>query len=404
MVNKLIPNGYKNYIKTKIDEYIKQHHKIPQKNDMQDLSIEPLMFEYGNWRNVLLEFGYIKASTPESAFKELQDLQDELEGTPSLLEAKEAGIDTKALIQFYGNWRNVKKELKEKTTKVYKVKKTKEPIFNKKIKKDEEKLIAFTKQQKKIPTAKDAINQHVDMNKIIKKYGTWNNAKEQLQLYDIYESIVVEEVRELHIQNNKKPSLTMISNANIDIKPIVAKYGSWTNACKHLNITTFDKEKTKDMIRKELEKQRKLPSLADLKEQGFDEKPLLKVYKTWNHALKDFGLDLEEEKILAEDIQTLCNQLGYVPTVEEMKERHMNISAIFKKYHGFENFREKYDIKVVHVNYEINTDELEKKLKLVEKIIGKMPEISDAEEFDINVEELLKKYGNWQNVVSNLKN
>ena len=241
----MIPNGYKNYIKTKIDEYIKQHHKIPQKNDMQDLSIEPLIFEYGNWRNVLLEFGYIKVSTPESAFKELQDLQDELEGTPSLLEAKEAGIDTKALIQFYGNWRNVKKELKEKTTKVYKVKKTKEPIFNKKIKKDEEKLIAFTKQQKKIPTAKDAINQHVDMNKIIKKYGTWNNAKEQLQLYDIYESIVVEEVRELHIQNNKKPSLTMISNANIDIKPIVAKYGSWTNACKHLNITTFDKEKTK---------------------------------------------------------------------------------------------------------------------------------------------------------------
>ena len=48
-------------------------------------------------------------------------------------DAKEAGIDTKALIQFYGNWRNVKKELKEKTTKVYKVKKTKEPIFNKKI-------------------------------------------------------------------------------------------------------------------------------------------------------------------------------------------------------------------------------------------------------------------------------
>ena len=399
----MIPNGYKTYIKKQIDEYIYTYEKIPQKTDLKDLAVEPLIFEYGNWRNALIALGYLKVDTPESAFHSLQDLQDTLEGAPSLIEAKEAGIDTKILIQKYGSWKNVKKQLKAHTTKTYKMKKTNQTKFNEKVQKDEEKILELTRNLKKIPTAKDIIDHGIDINRILKKYNTWNNAKIQLHLYEIYEEIVLKDIKDLYIKNEKKPSLSDISNHKINIKPIVSKYGSWSKACTHLNITCFDKEKMKEYILEEMKKQRKLPSLTALKKNGFQEKELLKVYKTWHNAIVDLGLDIEEEKILAEDIQNLCNKLQYIPTIEELKEHGLYSSPIFHKYHGWEKFRENYEIKVQKIDKTTDTSEIEKKLKLVEKILGKMPSVEEAKEFDINVEKLLKKYGTWNAVVACIK-
>ena len=391
----MIPNGYKEYIKEQIDNYIEVHKKLPQKTDLKDFAIEPLIFEFGNWRNALIELGYLKNETPETAFQSLQELQDELHGLPSYMEAKEAGIDTKILVQTYGTWKNVKNELKAHTTKTYAMKKINEEKFNEKIKEDEEKIIELTKKNKKIPTAKDLMLNQIDMNRILKKYITWNNAKEQLKLYDIYEEIVIEQMKDLYLKEGKKPSLSVIAQHHININSLISKYGSWTNACKHLNISTFDVNKFKEYVLKEMKKQRKLPSLASLKRKGFDEKELLKIYKNWHKVITELGLDIEEEKLLVEDIQNLCNKLGHVPTLDELKKHHLHHPAIFKKYHGWEKFKKQYGIKFTEINERINTEECEKKLKLVEKIIGKFPTKEEAKEFDVDVDILLKKYGSW---------
>lgn len=391
----MIPNGYREYIKEQIDNYIHVHKKLPQKTDLKKFAIEPLIFEFGNWRNALIELGYLKNETPETAFQSLQELQDELHGLPSYMEAKEAGIDTKILIQKYGTWKNVKNELKKHTTKTYTMKKINEEKFNEKIKQDEEKIIVLTKEKKKIPTAKDLMVNNIDMNRILKKYITWNNAKEQLHLYDIYEEIVISQIKELYLQEGKKPSLSVIAKHHININPLITKYGSWTNACKHLPISTFNIDKFREYVLEEMKKQRKLPSLSYLKRQGFDEKELLKIFKNWHNVISELKLDIEEEKMLAEDIQHLCNKLQHIPTLEELKEYNLHYPTVFKKYHGWENFKKKYGIKVMEIHEEINTEECEKKIKLVEKIIGKFPTKEEAKDFDIDVEKLVKKYGSW---------
>ena len=76
-----------------------------------------MIFEYGNWKHALSALGFLSKENINEEFKDLLQLQDELQGPPSLEEAKEAGINTKLLIDTYDGWRNVKKELKNKTTK-----------------------------------------------------------------------------------------------------------------------------------------------------------------------------------------------------------------------------------------------------------------------------------------------
>ena len=99
----MLPNGYKDFMKEKISEYYNIHHKLPQKNDLKELSVEPLIFEYGKWKYALYELGFINEETAEEEFNRLVELQNELNGLPSFEEAKDAGINIRLLTDKYGN-------------------------------------------------------------------------------------------------------------------------------------------------------------------------------------------------------------------------------------------------------------------------------------------------------------
>lgn len=292
----MLPNGYKDFMKEKIKEFYNNNNRLPNKNDLKEYSVEPLIFEYGNWRYALMALGFLSEESIELEMKNLLQLQDQLEGAPSLEEANNAGIHTKLLIQSYNGWKNVKQELKKRTTKRYKIKKTKQTEFNEKIKKDEEILKEITKKYKRIPTVKMAINNGVEINRILKKYDSWTNAKKELQLYEIYETAIIPKIKELDTINQK----------------------------------TIEKElkKTKYIFK---------PTI----------KPLLMKYKTWENVCTKFSLNnsssfTENEKLIIK--QSLDN------------------------------------------------------LNLIEKIIGKFPEIEDVHGYDVDVNLLLKKYGKWENI------
>lgn len=158
-----------------------------------------------------------------------------MEGSPSLEEAKEAGINTKLLIEAYNGWRNVKKELKKQTTKTYRIKKTKIDQFNEKVKKDEEILKNITMKYMKLPTVQMAINNGVEINRVLKKYGTWIKAKEELNLYDIYEYTIVNKIKELGIIDEKMIEKELKKTKYVykpSLKQLITHYGSWENVCK----------------------------------------------------------------------------------------------------------------------------------------------------------------------------
>lgn len=292
----MLPNGYKDFIKDKINEFYIKNNRLPHKNDLKDYSVEPLIFEYGNWKYTLIALGFSNKESVKTTFQDLINLQDELEGLPSLEEAKEASINTKLLINTYGNWRNVKNELKNQTTKKYKIKKTKQDEFEKKIKKDEIILKKITEKYKRIPTVKMAIESNVEINRILKKYDTWLNARKELNLYEIYESAIIKEIKKL-------------------------------------------KTTDQNLIEKEFNKTKQLykPTL----------KPLIKKYNSWD---------------------IICNKFD----LQEL-------------YHFSENENQEIEKSL-------------KNIKLIEKIIGKFPEIEDVSGYDVNIELLLKKYGSWENI------
>ena len=290
----MLPNGYKEFIQEKINEFYIENRRLPHKNDLKDYSVEPLIFEYGNWKHALSALGFLSKENINEEFKDLLQLQDELQGPPSLEEAKEAGINTKLLIDTYDGWRNVKKELKNKTTKTYKIKKTKIDQFNKKVQKDEILLIEITKHYTIVPTVQIEIDNQVEINRILKKYDTWSNAKKELKLYEIYENEIIKKIKK---------------------------------------IGGIDKEKIEKELKKTNEKYK--PEL----------KSLILKYKTWKNVCKIFNLKStveftnDEEKIIEKSLQNI---------------------------------------------------------ELIEKIIGQFPSISDAKDYDINVDLLLKKYGSWE--------
>lgn len=291
----MLPNGYKEFMREKINEFYIQNKKLPNKNDLKEYSVEPLIFEYGNWKYALSELGFQIKESVEDEFNDLLMLQDELEGAPSLIEAQNAGINTKLLINYYNGWKNVKKELKNNTQKTYGIKKTKLENFNEKIKNDEKIIVNITDKYSIIPTVKIAIQEGVEMNRILKKYKTWQNAKKELHLYDIYEKSMIHRIKELNIYDEK--SLTKIFNKmqqpyKPDIKPIIKKYQTWHNIYNLLTVSSIqnlsdDEEK---IVEKNIEKLKLIkkiignfPTENDAKKYDIDVDILLKKYKKWNN-------------------------------------------------------------------------------------------------------------------------
>ena len=252
----MLPNGYKQFMQEKINNFYIENNRLPTKQDLKDYSVEPLIFEYGNWKQVLIELGFKNTENVETEFQDLLQLQDNLEGLPSLEEAKEVGINTKLLIQKYDGWRNVKKELKKNMKNTYKIKKTKLNQFNEKIEKDEEILKNITIKYAKLPTVQMAINNGVEINRVLKKYGTWMNAKKELDLYDIYEKTIIEKIKEMKTNDRNRIEKELKKAKYIykpDLKPLIQKYGSWISVCKNFNLISEFTENEEKEIEKNLE-------------------------------------------------------------------------------------------------------------------------------------------------------
>jgi len=174
----MISEGYKNYIKSQIGEYIVKNKKVPSKTDIKHISTEPLISEYGSWKNVLIDFGFIKGETLDDIFEELLLLQRKTNKPLTIKLVNNEGINVRRLIRKYGSWTNLKQEIMRQLPKEeYISEKTLE-----KVKEEEDKLIQLMKKLNKIPTANEARNNGINVNRLLKKYRTWNVVKKELEI------------------------------------------------------------------------------------------------------------------------------------------------------------------------------------------------------------------------------
>lgn len=183
----MISEGYKTYVKERINEYILENDKLPSKNDIEDIILEPIIGEYGSWKNVLIHFGFLKSINCDEMFEELLKLQSKLNHPLRMSDIRKERINIRPLLKKFGTWGKLKQELIAHLPVEYQKKKMMNEDFLRKIIEEENKLKQLTKKYNKIPTAKLARDNNVNINSLLLKYKTWNQAKRDLKLENIIE-------------------------------------------------------------------------------------------------------------------------------------------------------------------------------------------------------------------------
>lgn len=109
----------------------------------------------------------------------------------------------------------------------------------KRIQKDEILLIEITKHYTIVPTVQIAIDNQVEINRILKKYDTWSNAKKELKLYEIYENEIIKKIKKIGgIDKEKIEKELKKTNEKYkpELKSLILKYKTWKNVCKIFNL------------------------------------------------------------------------------------------------------------------------------------------------------------------------
>ncbi|HBG4630606.1 TPA: hypothetical protein KQE75_003885 [Clostridioides difficile] len=283
-----------------------------------------------------------------------------------------------------------------------------------------------------VPSFSDLNNS--DVKQLFQIYGSWNKVLENLGFIDKTNNAedILKKVEELRDRLGKIPNREELKENNINIKPLIKKYGKWSTVKNKLKTDIvienpfLEKNKDKNAILlekvsniKEIEgiiekildltnNKKCIPTYQQLLENGIKINKLMRVMGSWEKIKKELNLDsivskFDEEKIekIKKEILDIKNEDKYkrVPSELLMKKRGIDVNLLKKTYGSLKEAYKKlkieeYDIKVF--NNEI--------IKLTKNKI-KVPSMARLVFYKIPVKILFSYYGSYENMIDvlNLK-
>lgn len=404
-----VSEGYKNFVKTFVVDYLNENGKLPTKKAMYDrkVSIDPLISSYGRWDNVLKALGFDKEKLsetidPEEVMAKLKDLKESLGTIPTLNDVKQENIQIKVLIEKFGSWTNVKRVLSGDLSED---EAQDEDLRNKGYTLEEvtESLINLTKELKSIPTLKQVKDNGIKVNILLKEYKSWTNVKNELGLYNIEESTIVEKVKDLQKETIKRPTMKAAKEKQINIRPLLKKYKNWKNVCNVFNIDLYDLDVIKDKIFEIAESLDRTPTVYELKDcYQLDITPLTKEYGGWYKFVEEEKLYEFNDNRVKKQIRGIADALDKTPTIKDLKENHVKFSKLFKRHHGWHNVRELMGLPKYSRFTNSELKEIEQQIIALGSELGRTPRLCDIKQYKIHVSPLINRYGSWNNLLFKL--
>lgn len=365
---------------------------------------------------------------------------------PTKKEINELGISIQPLIDTFGGW---KKSLISLGL-----------IRNNKSISEE--LLDLKERLNRIPTLLDLKKANISINLVVKEYGSWNNAKKVLNgEEDMLTATEVENhIIEIVKDTNKVPTVKEIKEADINIKPLLNKYDSWTNAKKVLNINSYVNKKhtlskeeineIRDNIIPIQNQLKKKPLISDLKNNNIPLRKLMKHFGNWNKAyeslnlqdeliktykemiiekskelgkvitikeLKDLNIpisilttnekwseiveelklnEIEKEHIKSKIVE-LSNELGYRPLMGELSKNKIQYTKVLNDYDSISDMYDKLGVPENDKTKNIDLSDIILKIKLLKEVLGETPSLQQAIDNKIKVRKAIRVYGTWKN-------
>jgi hypothetical protein len=174
---------------------------------------------------------------------------------------------------------------------------------------------------------------------------------------------IIEKIKQLALENKKNylSSKDFLTKYNISIKKIIKNFGSWNNAIQMAGLMPLSKSGKPDII-KGYEKEEIIEKIKSTalklgknsltlhefcKETGISERPIYRFFKNWNMALeecnlekdKNYNLKIENTEMINEYIE-IYNKLGKHPSYSELIQMvKYSIGTYENRFGGIKKFR-----------------------------------------------------------------
>lgn len=265
---------------------------------------------------------------------------------------------------------------------------------------------------------------------------------------DGYKSYVLSCVNEFYSQNGRLPKKEELKS-NATLIPFVQDCGGWKKALQSLGFESVS-EKAIDSVqqnnketnnttsvtdvlttlKQHISENESVPTMAFIKEQNLNIKPLIKKYGSWNEVKKLLKGELVTIKIgeykknkendtkiktkqLAKEIVKYCRDYNKIPTVRELKNMKISYNNIIKFFGSHKDMVEKLKLKdyiddsrqMVMNSLNDSEEYVERKSTIKEKLTkltltnNRLPKISDLASVDLKKYDIEKCYCSWKNAI-----
>jgi len=275
----------------------------------------------------------------------------------------------------------------------------------------------FFNKNGKLPSKKDISELGVSIEPLITAMGSWKNVLTSLgfEVHNLDSTINNEEalnkLRELQEKLGSTPTLVKVKEENIYIKNLIAKFGSWNNVKRVLRGEMTEDEAQKDEcknnefnLNKEIETLKdltrelhKTPNIVEAKTKGLNVYKLVKIYGSWSKVKEELGLKNIEQEFIVSRIKELQKQTVKRPTLQKLKENHINIATLIKKYGTWKNACGVLNLSLYDLEG-IKRDVFE-----LAEALNRAPKRYELEECGVKVTPLIEEYNGWYNAVKSIK-
>lgn len=451
-----IPTASK--IENDIIELVKDINKVPTVKDIKEakINIKPILNKYSSWSNakkILNIENYIKEEKKilisneeiQEIKNEILSIQNKLKRKPNLDELKNENIDIKKLLKSFGSWNKAYeslnlqdnliniykaiiveksrelgriiriKELKEYDIQVsiltsnQKWSEIVEELKLNEIEKDsiKDKIIKISKELGYRPLMSELLKNKIEYTKVIKDYDSISDMYDKLGVpknkvnENVDLSEIILKIKLLKEILGETPSLEQVINNKIKVRKAIKVYGTWRNFLKANDL--IEDVSIDDIVKEVKDLANELghtPSISELKNKGIKYYKLQHKYGSYNKALLEMGLSInkivsdEDEEFIISQIKNLYKNLGYAPSIKELKDNNIKIGGILSKYKGINNLYK--ELGIIQKSEIISKDELMNQLNEIFSKLNKFPSISEAKKQGMNIGTVKTYFSSWK--------
>lgn len=238
---------------------------------------------------------------------------------------------------------------------------------------------------------------------------------ENAKLPKEYRTYLINKVSEFMNINNRLPSKKDMLNNNVDIQQAITKYGGWKKTLKYLGIVA-DKDDIKGRLNSLKLTLGRLPILLDLKSNGIKINKVVEEFGNWNNAKKYLNGDnsIKTTSEVENEVINLTKKLNHIPTFNDLKENNIEYKLLFNRYNNWTNAKKELNL-FSYVNKELlcnNTsgkcytekelEELKTKLINLQNKLNRKLLFSDLKNSDIELRKITRHFGCWHTAYKEL--